>query len=46
MIAVFADVIGHDGAAVFQMDGVSLGPGDGEQPYKKKMPHKKEDDDT
>jgi hypothetical protein len=39
VITVFTDVIGYDGAAIFQMDGVSPRAGKSKHPYK-------EDNDT
>ena len=46
MIAVFANLIGHDGAAILQMDGISRRVCKGEKPYNSEMPYKKEDGDT
>jgi hypothetical protein len=45
VIAVFADVISHNSAPVFQMDGVSRCASQGKQPYESELPYK-EDSDT
>jgi hypothetical protein len=45
VISVLANMIGHDSAAIFQMDGISPCAGEGEQPYKGQLSYK-EDGDT
>jgi hypothetical protein len=44
MISAFADMIGYDGAAVFQVDCVSRGRGKPEQRYKGQLSYKEDGD--
>ncbi len=46
VIAVFANVVGYDGAAIFQMDGVSPRSAWSKHPKKQELPYKEEGSDT